>query len=176
MNTPSLFQDFSLSRNCNFSVYFGKSLKQRYVWVLQLKDSIQQAAEPLYWPAVQRAVLLPFPFSFPCPYFSIFTGCAHMIVPFPWASSDSRELIFCTELFFCQFSVNWLTLTRYVWELVLGCSRNIGIKQEGGSRSFWQQCVVEWHRSFHWPLPRVCRLYFEESLWINITATHWFKI
>lgn len=31
MNTSSLFQDFSLSKNCNFSVYFQKSLKQRYM-------------------------------------------------------------------------------------------------------------------------------------------------
>lgn len=57
---------------------------------------------------------------FPCPYFSTYTGCAHLVVPLGqlW---QQRINIFCIELFFCQFSkVIWLTPIRYVWELVQG--------------------------------------------------------
>lgn len=70
-------------------------------------------------PPHNRQLCSHFPSPSLAPYFSTHTACAHMLLPFPWASYDSTYLIFCLKLVFSQFSkVSALTQSSCTSELV----------------------------------------------------------
>lgn len=132
--------------------------------------------DPSCWLATtQQAVLFPFSFSFSCPLllhsYSLCSCGSALCLGQLW--QHLSHLLPQTGFLSVQQS-QWAHSDQLHFRAGTGDAGG-PLQGSGKEGALWHQCVVERHRSSHWSLPRVYRLYVEDSLWINIIDRHWFK-